>query len=166
MQQSGGAGQGRASGVWGYVLQLCHLPVCPYSWATHTPRSCVTVLPSCLPACLAEWLCRLPADGCVTFLLMLCRLPACLPALQNGSGAFLPLLPSLVGSPACAALGMAPASTGTGVLSCLTSKEWVVRGAAGDWLKAVTLLYGPMMQVGCAAVWAHYAGGVGCCMGP
>jgi hypothetical protein len=59
--------------------------------------------------------------------------------MQAGSSAFLPYIHHLVGQ-------SSPHGPPSGVLGCLSSKDWAVRRAAGDTLRAMTLLIGPLLE--------------------
>jgi hypothetical protein len=66
--------------------------------------------------------------------------PACLPALQSGPSAFTPYTSHLIGQPPSGGSG------GSGMLGCLAHKEWTVRRAAADALKAAAALLGPELE--------------------
>ena len=65
------------------------------------------------------------------------KLPTC--STQTGSSAFLPYIHHLVGQ-------SSPHGPPSGVLGCLSSKDWAVRRAAGDTLRAMSVLLGPHME--------------------
>jgi hypothetical protein len=77
---------------------------------------------------------------------------------QSGPSAFEPYLSHLLGQPVrrLSAVsgenvpGSSPSSSGSGVLGCLGSKDWAVRRAAADAVRAAVLLLGPRLEpAGC-----------------
>ncbi|WIA12977.1 hypothetical protein OEZ85_006589 [Tetradesmus obliquus] len=73
--------------------------------------------------------------------------------LKAGAGAFLPYLNHLVGQPSSRrsssgydAASSQAASSGSGIIGCLAAKDWAVRRAAADALRAAVLLLGPAME--------------------
>jgi hypothetical protein len=56
---------------------------------------------------------------------------------QECASSFLPVLPRLIGQP-----GPSP----SGILGCLENKDWAVRRAAGEALRALGLLLGPYFE--------------------
>ncbi|WIA33121.1 hypothetical protein OEZ86_006273 [Tetradesmus obliquus] len=73
--------------------------------------------------------------------------------LKAGASAFLPYLNHLVGQPSSRrsssgydAASSQAASSGSGIIGCLAAKDWAVRRAAADALRAAVLLLGPAME--------------------
>jgi hypothetical protein len=74
-------------------------------------------------------------------------------SLQTGASAFLPYLNHLVGqasgrrsSSGYETASSQAASSGSGIIGCLTAKDWAVRRAAADALRTCVLLLGPAME--------------------
>lgn len=75
-------------------------------------------------------------------------------ALQAGASSFVPLLNHLVGQPSTrfsssgydSAAANTQSSSGSGLIGCLASKDWAVRRAAADAIRATVLLLGPAME--------------------
>jgi hypothetical protein len=73
--------------------------------------------------------------------------------LQAGASAFLPYLNHLVGQASSrrsssgydSGSGQA-ASSGSGIIGCLAAKDWAVRRAAADAIRAAVLLLGPALE--------------------
>jgi hypothetical protein len=65
---------------------------------------------------------------------MHCRTHA---SVQECASSFLPVLPRLIGQ---------PSPSPSGILGCLENKDWAVRRAAGEALRALGLLLGPYFE--------------------